>query len=341
MNPQQPLTPVSVVVPAYNTAASLSACVQSLLAQTHPAFEIILVDDGSTDETPDLIAKLAATESRIIPVYAEHRGVAHAFNTGISRASHPYIARMDADDICHPDRLSLQAQALDQRPEIGLVASCIEFGGDRELCAGYAHHVDWTNSVLSPQDIALSRFIDLPFANPAVMFRAALIELHGAARQGDFPEDYEMWLRWMDRGVQMLKLPQKLVVWNDPPTRLTRNDDRYAPTAFSRVKALYLSRWLNKRGISSVSIFGAGRFTRRQADLLLEHGISIESYIDIDPKKIGNIIAGRPVISPQQLPAPGERFVVSYVSNRGARELITQRLSNLGYQLGVNFIMAG
>ncbi|NJB67741.1 glycosyltransferase involved in cell wall biosynthesis [Desulfobaculum xiamenense] len=333
---------VSVVLPAFDAAQSLPACLDSLLAQDMDDFEIIAVDDGSTDDTADILNRHARRDERLHVVNAPHAGVAHAFNTGIAQATGRYIARMDADDVCHPSRLRLQAAHLDANHDTGLVACRVAFGGCRETCAGYAHHVDWTNTLVSAEDIALNRFVDLPFANPAVMFRAELAERLGGARDGDFPEDYDMWLRWLDAGVRMEKLPQTLVTWNDPPTRLTRNDTRYDPEAFYRVKAHYLARWLAAHNPQhpEVYVLGAGRPTRRRADMLLAHGVAIAAYVDVDPKKIGMVIDGRPVIAHEDLPGPGHCFMLSYVANRGARERIARMLAAQGYAIGRDYLPA-
>ena len=102
----------------------------------------------------------------------------------------------------------------------------------------------WTNGLLTHEEIALARFVESPLAHPSVMFRRSLVERWGGYAEGAFPEDYELWLRWLDAGVRMEKLADPLLIWNDSPTRLSRRDPRYAAEAFYRVKARYLARWL-------------------------------------------------------------------------------------------------
>jgi len=331
---------VSVALPAFNAADTLPAALDSLLVQTHPDYEIVVADDGSTDDTPRVLAAYATRHARIRPLYLTHRGVAHAFNSAIDAARGAFVARMDADDLCLPKRLELQAAHLRTHPETGLVASQVRFGGCRETCAGYAHHVDWTNSLTSAEAMRLGRFVDAPFANPTAMFRRELVARHGGARQGDFPEDYEMWLRWMGAGVRMDKLSQALVVWNDPPQRATRTDPRYDPQAFYRVKALYLARWLEKHNPHhpDVVVVGSGRTTRKRSDLLVPHGVRIVAYVEVDPRKIGKAIGGVPVLSRDQMPGPQDCFVLPYVASRGAREEICDMLDARGFRIGREYI---
>jgi hypothetical protein len=174
------------------------------------------------------------------------------------------------------------------------------------------------------------------------MFRRSVPERLGAYREGDFPEDYELWLRWLEAGVRMEKLPEALLVWQDSPARLSRRDPRYAPEAFHRVKAGYLGRWLARHSAQHprIVLWGAGRVTRRRARYLQATGVEITAYIDIDPRKLGRAIEGRPVIDPTALPAPGHCFVVAAVASTGAREQIERALVAAGHRAGRDYILA-
>ncbi len=174
------------------------------------------------------------------------------------------------------------------------------------------------------------------------MFRAELPRLHGSYRDGPFPEDYELWLRWLEAGERMAKVSEELLVWRDPPGRLSRSDPRYSTEAFYRVKAGYLARWLaahNPRH-PQVAIIGSGRPSRKRAERLAEHGVVIEAYVDIDPRKVGKRIHGRPVLHRDELGAPGTRFAVSYVASRGAAGDIRRFLEGRGWVLGRDFLLA-
>jgi glycosyltransferase involved in cell wall biosynthesis len=300
------------------------------------------VDDGSTDGTGQILRAWTAREPRLEVVTMEHRGIAAALNTGVAEARGRFIARMDADDEAHPERLSEQRLLLEQDDRLGLVGSLVEFGGDRVNAAGYALHVDWMNALVTPQEISLNRFVESPFAHPSVMFRRELVERYGGYRQGDFPEDYELWLRWLEAGVVMTKAPRVLLTWHDAADRLSRRDARYALEAFYRCKAAFLARWLERQGALSrrLLVWGAGRPTRRRAEHLVTQGVAISGYIDIDPRKKGRCLAGRSVIGPERLPPPEEAFVLGYVAKRGARELARADLRSRGYVEGRDFIMA-
>jgi glycosyltransferase involved in cell wall biosynthesis len=333
---------VSIVLPVYNGETSIVPAIQSCLAQTHTALEVIVVNDGSTDQTLLMIERFVPA-SRVRCFTIPHAGVAHVFNFGISQAKGKYIARMDADDVMHPERLKKQVEFLETHADIGVVSCLVNYGGDRVQQEGYARHVDWINTLTTPEAIALNRFVDSPVCNPSVMFRAELVQQHGGALHGNFPEDYEMWLRWMDGGVQFAKIPEMLFTWNDLPTRITRNDERYSQDAFERAKTDYLVKFIQRNNTQSRPVFicGSGRITRRKSELLQQSHLNIGGFLEIDAAKAGRMYNGIPVLHFDQRPDHNRAYIVNYVSVRGAREQLRNLFLNEGRVEGRDFIMAG
>lgn len=335
---------ISVVMPVRNTAATLPAALESLLTQTCGDFEVVAIDDGSNDggATWAVLSGFASRDARIRPLFQPHQGIARALNAGLQAARGDIIARMDADDACHPDRLQIQADHLAANPDVGLVSCLADFGGDPGRSKGYLTHLEWANSLTSREAIRLGIFRESPLPHPSVMFRAWLPRLHGGYRYGDFPEDYELWLRWLDAGVVMDKVERPLLLWNDPPGRLSRTDPRYAPQAFHRIKAGYLARYLARHNPfhPEVIVAGAGRITRARAAHLLDHGIVITSWLDIDPQKVNTVLSGRPVHHLRDVPSPHDCFVLPYVANRGATARIAAILEQRGFVLGRSYLPA-
>jgi len=334
---------VSVVLPVFNGHQTLGKALDSIRNQTLQEWELVVVDDGSTDGTAETLAFYQAREPRLRLVRQPHTGIVAALNAGLKAAQARLIARMDADDEAFPDRLEMQADFLDRHPDIGVAGCLVEFGGCAMRAAGYALHVDWVNSLLSPESIEINRFVEAPLAHPSVMFRAELPERHGGYREGPFPEDYELWLRWMEAGVKFGKVNRTLLRWNDPPQRLSRADARYSTEAFYRCKAGYLARWLRAHLAPPrpIWIWGAGRPTRKRAEWLASHGVSIAGYVDIDPRKQGRRLGGgREVVAPEDLPPAGEIFVLGYVGKRAARSLARNLLAARGWLEGRDFLMA-
>jgi len=342
MDEQKKSPAVSVVLPVWNGADVVERAVRSILDQTFHDFELVVLDDGSTDDTPEILRTLRKQDPRIRVLRMPHGGIVSALNRGCRAARAPVIARMDADDISLPERLERQYRFLRERPEIGVAAARVGFEGNVEQAAGLEHYIRWNNSLCSTEEIALNRFIEAPVIHPSVMFRRDLLQRFGGYREGPFPEDYDLWLRWMDAGVRFAKLPEVLLLWTDSASRLTRTDPRYSDENLFRCKAPYLARWLERNNPHhpEIVVWGAGRTTRKRVAHLAACGLRIIAWVDVDPRKIGNRIQNAPVIAPDDLPPPGACFLVSCVGVRDAREDIRRRLRRRGWIEGVHFIVA-
>ena len=332
---------ISIVLPAWNAEATLGEALASLLAQTEPDFELIVVDDGSTDGTGAIARRFAAADPRVRLEARPHVGIVGALAHGLGCARGAYVARMDADDLAHPGRLAAQRAALDADPALGLVSCLVAHEGVAGDTRGYALHVDWLNGLVDPAAIALNRFVEAPFAHPSVMFRRTVAEAHGGYRDGPFPEDYELWLRWLEAGVPMAKVPEVLLTWRDRPGRLSRTHPRYGEAAFARLKAAYLARWLRARGHGSIVVWGSGKTSRRRAAPLLDEGVAIVGYVDVDPRRGGGHSNGVPIRYYADLGGPaGEPFIGSYVGKRGGGDFVRGQLAGKGWVEGTHFLLA-
>lgn len=330
---------LSVLLPFYNAESTLLAAIESILWQTYDAFELVLVNNGSTDQSRLIAQHLVEQDSRITLINEEERGIVPALNTGLAYIQTPYIARMDADDVMLPTRLEKQVTCLDNQPRVDLVSCLVHHQSYSENPLGYQKYVEWINTLVTPEALALNRFVESPLAHPSVMFRRSAIEKWGKYQQGDFPEDYELWLRWLQGGAILAKVAEPLMIWNDAPTRLSRNDSRYLPKEFYQTKAHYLAQWLQVHNQlhPRVWIWGAGKLSRKRARMLAPLGIQIQGFFDVEDHQRLDV----PCLHYSKVPAaPGTVFIISYVGNWGAREEIKQYLLHLNYEEGKHFILA-
>ena len=325
---------ISVVLPYFNAEKTLERAIRSVLNQTFSEFELILVDNNSTDGSTKIAAGFAQKDLRVILMKEKRQGVAYASNHGSAWARAPLIARMDADDEMLPQRLEKQGKHLDTHLAIGLVGGQVVYQGEASNL-GFRHYVDWSNGLTGPGAIFDNRFVELPVVNPTIMFRKRLFEQYGGYADGDFPEDYEMILRWMSQGIKMDKLAEPVLKWHDQPDRLTRTDPRYSETAFFRTKAKFLAQWLRSAKIrKEIWIWGAGKLSRRRSQYLQDHGLSISGYIDVKPRQIPLAC-----IDYREIPDLGKIFILSYVANRGKREEVREFLLQKGYLEGIDFLL--
>ena len=332
---------LSVILPAFNAAATVTEAVGSIVAQTVTDWELLAIDDGSTDATGAILNAHAARDARIHVISQRHRGVCAAANVGLARARGSYLARMDADDVAHPERLARQLAFLEAHPAVDFASCRVEFGGDAGAQAGFARHVAWLNGVLTPEDHARAQFAEFPLANPTLLGRAAAWRQVGNYTDGPFPEDYHWFLRAMEAGCRFAKVPETLLTWNDPPSRLTRTDARYEVAAFFAVKIPFAARWVARTVDPERPLYGwgAGRVTRQRMRPWHRVGRPLTGWIDVDPHKVGGRVDGRPVLTPAALlqlrPKP---FILPAVTAVGARDNIGKWLEANGFAATTDWV---
>jgi len=292
---------VSIILPYRNVSNEIDHCLTSIKNQTLKDWELVAIDDGSTDDSFDLLSSASKSDSRIQIYRSPGDGIVDALNLGLKVSRSPLVARMDGDDKMMPSRLQKQCSFLKENPGVGLVSSQVTYRSvTQEIStSGFMHYVEWSNDVLTEEEIELSQFEESPVVHPSVMFRKDVIIKKGGYHKGPFPEDYELWLRCLSMGVTFHKIQERLLEWVDSGKRASRMQPQYSRDAFQFTKALYLGSWLSRKGIvgKSLSAWGAGKVARNQATFLSQNDLHIERFYDIDPAKIGRSIEGAPVVS--------------------------------------------
>lgn len=185
------LVMVSVLLPIFNAAATVCSAVQSILRQTHRQLEIVAVDDGSTDETPKLLAAIARRDARVKVFHQENSGIVAALNYGLSACHGDYVARMDADDYALPWRLTTQLQLMMSAPNIAACGTAIVPFDNRTLRPGWPQRFP-----LARAGILTRLLFNPPIMHPTAMMRRDLIKGPGFySRKSPHAEDFELWSR--------------------------------------------------------------------------------------------------------------------------------------------------
>ncbi|MBC8333780.1 MAG: glycosyltransferase [Anaerolineales bacterium] len=331
---------VSVILPCYNAAQTLEETLESIEGQTHKDFEVIAVDDGSTDRTADILDHRSKRDSRFKCIFQPHGGVISASNAGMLASVSPYIARLDADDRAHPQRLEKQIAFLDENPDTALVGCLVKAFPEEDVGDGFRIYIEWLNALVSDDDIRREIFIESPLPNPSVMIRREWMLRMGGYQDHGWPEDYDLFLRLYLAGARFAKIPEVLHEWRDHPNRITHTDSRYSLENFLRTKAYYLARGPLK-GRDAVIVWGSGMMGRRLAKQLERQDMPLVAFVDIDPKKIGRTRRAKPIIAPDELGKCWGQYqnpvILASVGSRGARKLIRQRLNNFGYKEGIDW----
>jgi glycosyltransferase involved in cell wall biosynthesis len=321
---------VTVVLPARNAEASVALALQSVLAQTFGDFVVLAIDDGSTDGTAAVLHAWARRDARVRVVSTGGVGLVRALNLGLEQTDTPLLARMDADDESLPQRFERSVAELDAHPEWAGVGTGVDIvRADRPPSPNLQAYGRWLSSLTTPRLVFRDRFIESPLCHPSMLLRRDAVRAAGGWRDGPFPEDWELWLRLLERGELLSCVPHVLHRWTDHDRRLTRTDQRYALERHLSLKADYLARLLRGKPIT---LWGATDTGRALSKLLTQHGLTIARFVELDARKIGQRIHGVSVIHPDALALEPDGHVLSCVAAKGARDDIRAFLTQRGLE---------
>jgi glycosyltransferase involved in cell wall biosynthesis len=237
---------ITVLMPAYNAEKYIGEAIESVLLQTYGDFELIIVNDGSTDGTVKIINSF--DDERISVINQRNMGVAAALNTGIKYSRAPYIARFDADDVCYPDRLEKQFNFLEQNPDYILVGSDADYILENNdflfhfKCIAHSH-----------QEIMQKLYFYCPFVHPTVMYKKESV-----CNAGGYPpdahnfEDYLLWTSIANMG-KLCNLPEPLIKYRLNSNSVTI-DEKWRGRRFRELKRNAIIR---------------GKITQQEGDELL------------------------------------------------------------------------
>lgn len=223
---------VSIILPCYNAQLFLNKAIDSILKQTYNNFELICIDDCSTDKTAEILKYYESLDSRI-KVYTNKKNlkIAETLNIGLQHAKGKYIARMDADDISIPNRIELQVSFLEKDDSIGICGGQCKVINEIDICTG---------KLCYPQNdyaIKSNLLFDSSFAHPTVMFRRTIYESLGGYKDMMPIEDLEYWHRMAKANIKMANLPEVLLLYrvHGDNVSIKNNDEKKK----SLIKCLY------------------------------------------------------------------------------------------------------
>ena len=341
---------VSFLMPVFNAERTVEPAVRSMLGQRGldaSGIEYLVVDDGSTDSTFDLLNRLAAQDSRLRLIRLAHRGLVPALVEGQACCRGEFIARMDADDVAHPDRLATQLELMRSDPRLGLVGTQVRYFPRNRVREGLLYYESWLNSLLDGSDtlsvnqkIQREIFIECPLAHPTFLLRREALENTGGYRDcRNWPEDYDLVLRVVSAGWRLGGAARVLHLWREHGGRASRTDLRYSEESFRSLKIHFLLETRLAGGRRPVSICGAGPVGKAWLKDLQAEGVTVRCLVEVNPRKIGKRIHGVPVVQAgklKQLEDPG--LILGAVGQKGARESVRASLDPLGFAEGEDYI---
>ena len=320
---------MSILLPAFNAQATIASSLRSIVKQTFTDWECLVINDGSSDATADIVRKYAQDDPRIRVLDSVHIGLVAALQIGIEHCQGRYIARMDADDLMHSMRLEKQFEAMSKNPALDAVSCHVRLFPRESLGKGLKDYEAWLNSLQNEDMIRRDAFIECPTAHPSLMFRADVLR-HFGYREKSWAEDYDLVLRMLMDNRKIGTVPERLLCWRNGANRKSMTDPSCSVEQFTQCKAHFLSEKFlaaNKEYI----LWGYGRTGKALARALLQLGHRPSHIVEIHPGRMGNKIMGALVVPPDALPALPKKPIVVSVARANPRGQVRQALTLMGF----------
>ena len=313
---------ISILTPFKNTAEYLPSCIQSIQTQTHTNWELILVDDNSTDNSLPIVSVFAKSDSRIRVLRNEGSGIIDALRLAYSNCSGSMITRMDSDDIMLPNKLAVLSGKL-RTSGLGHVAvGQVKYFSNKAISKGYQEYEAWLNSLTSSGENFSEIYKECPIPSPAFMIHRSDLDKCGAFDQQLYPEDYDLAFRFYKSGFKCIPCSKVVHHWRDYEQRTSKTSEHYSIPFFVRLKTNYFLD-IDFDDNRPLSIWGAGVKGKEVAKVLQESGKTFH-WISANPNKINMIINGTNVVglrdfeildNPQSIITVAEEAVQTQIRN--------------------------
>lgn len=281
-------TNISIILPFKNTALFLPECFKSIIDQTYIHWELIAIDDNSTDDSAHIVAKYAKGDNRIKLVCNKGEGIISALQTGYAISSGNYITRMDSDDIMHKSKLETMLYQLKKAGSEHIALGLVQYFSEKELGNGYIQYQDWLNKLTVKGNNFDGIYKECPIPSPCWMVHRNDFEKAGGFSSNIYPEDYDLTFRFYQSELKCIPTNNVLHFWRDYSERTSRNDENYADNNYLHLKVKYFAQidWDKNK---QVVLWGAGKRGKHIAQLLQKQNIPF-CWITNNEKKIGKDI---------------------------------------------------
>ncbi len=330
---QDPL--VSILLPFKNTATYLVACLQSILDQSYPHWELIAIDDHSSDDSRDIVARFAGADSRIQVFTNSGHGIIEALRQALTSSNGELVTRMDSDDLMTPGKLELMSRSLLRFGRGHLAVGYVRYFSAAGISDGYARYEKWLNGLTATGSNFSEIYKECVIPSPCWMTFRKDLDRCGGFEPERYPEDYDLTFRFYQHKLKCIPIREVLHCWRDYKTRTSRTSPRYAANYFLDIKLHYflLLDYDNQRPLT---LWGAGNKGKKIAKGLLQKGIGFHWLCD-NPKKIGKKIYGKEMLYYEVLREMKDPQSLITVANAGAQAMIRGFLRSDGQQAMLDY----
>jgi glycosyltransferase involved in cell wall biosynthesis len=281
---------ISILMPVKNAAEYLKDCLDSILAQTFEDWELIAVDDGSSDKSKSILEAYADDESRISVFSNNGKGIIPALRLAFAKSTGKFITRMDADDIMHNEKLELLRARLVNH-EVGHIAvGLVTYFSDSHLGDGYKKYAAWLNKLTEREANFDDIYMECTIPSPCWMVHRSDLNKCGGFQSDIYPEDYDLAFRFRKQKLKVKAVRREIHKWRDYPARSSRTDENYSDNRFSPLKVYHFIEQ-DRQEDMPLMLWGAGKKGKLLAKLFLERDQDF-TWVCNNKNKIGHAIYG-------------------------------------------------
>lgn len=279
---------ISILIPFKNTSNYLNECIDSIINQTLTNWELLIVDDGSTDDSFDIVSKYSNEDKRIKLFKNNGSGIIEALRLAFKHSTGTFITRMDSDDIMTPNKLEVMVNSLQKYGKGHIAIGLVHYFSKEGISEGYSNYQQWLNKLTRKGENFFEIYKECVVPSPCWMtYKEDLIKCE-AFKPNRYPEDYDLAFRFYKYGLTCIKSNNMLHHWRDYPIRTSRTHEHYAQNHFIELKLHYFLE-LNYDNSRPLTIWGAGHKGKTVAKALIEKNIPFYWICD-NPKKINKHI---------------------------------------------------
>ena len=279
---------ISILMPVKNTAPFLTECLNSMIKQTETDFELIAVDDHSTDESHSILNEFSIRDKRVKVFKNTGTGIIEALRLAFSKSSGTFITRMDSDDVMSVHKLEVLKSNLIAFGSGHIALGKVRYFSEKPLGSGYKKYESWLNSLIEKGTNFEGIYKECVIPSPCWMVYREDLEKCQAFYPNVYPEDYDLAFRFYKEGLKPIACSQTLHYWRDYSTRTSRTHIHYADHTFLDIKMNYFLK-LEWDTTKNLVLWGAGDKGKKAAKILINEQLTF-TWICDNPKKIGKHI---------------------------------------------------
>ncbi|WP_248723395.1 glycosyltransferase family 2 protein [Seonamhaeicola sp. ML3] len=327
---------ISILTPFKNTEAYLGECIDSILNQTYSNWELLIIDDHSTDNSYQVVEKYAKADNRIKLFKNEGEGIISALQLAFKNSSGKFITRMDSDDIMLPDKLDILASNLIAYGKKYVSVGLVEYFSEHGVGEGYKSYETWLNDLTKEGSNYDEIYKECVIPSPCWMIHREDLIACDAFNPIIYPEDYDLTFRFYKHDFKCIPCDSIIHKWRDYSTRTSRTHVHYAQNHFTSLKVFhYLDIDYDKT--KTPVVWGAGTKGKLMAKIFIERDIPFKWICD-NPYKIGKDIYGKKLLSFEALASIENSQSLITVANKAAQKQIKTYLTSLNLKPVTDYI---